>query len=89
MKTNKSKINPIRRFSFKSKTLEGATAKFELTLFDNEVILLTKIIVSTKTEIPNGFEVVKSFTKYKVLVQHMSLKKDSLFRICQEIFKTK
>jgi hypothetical protein len=75
---------PTRKFSFKSKTIQGTAAKFEVMEYDNDTVLITKIVTS-KDEIP-PMKVFRSFKNYKVLTEQLLLKKSSLFTICREVF---
>jgi len=75
---------PIRKFGFKSKTSQGGAAKFEVIEYDDNTVMICKI-VTAKEAVP-GYKVFKSFKTFKVLMKEMLVKKSSLFIICREIF---
>ena len=78
---------PTRKYSFKSKTIQGTAARFEIIEYDDDTILICKIVMS-KTEVP-GYKVFRSFKWGKVLTEQMLIKKSSLFTICKDVFKIK
>ena len=72
-----------RTFSFKSKTIDGRSAKFEVIVDDDlDALVISKIIFS-KDEL-RGFWIFRKFKWGMVLIQNFSIKKASLFTICQE-----
>jgi hypothetical protein len=76
--------NPTRRFRFKTKTVSNTAARIEVIEYDNDTVLVTKIVTS-KVDVP-GYIVIKSFLNYKVIAERILLKKSSLFAICKEVF---
>ena len=78
---------PIKNYSFKSKTLNGFAAKFIITEYDNDTILICKIFIA-KEEVA-GITMIRSFKWCKVLAEKILIKKTSLFTICKEGFTDK
>lgn len=78
---------PRREFAFKSKTIDGQAAKFEVLVDDAlDALVISKIIFSKEEKIL-GFVVFRKFKWGNVMVQRFSIKKRSLFTICKEVFK--
>lgn len=75
---------PTRKFSFKSKTIQGTAARFEVIEYNNDTVMICKIVIA-KEEVP-GFKVFRSFKNFKVLTEQILVKKSSLFTICREVF---
>ena len=75
---------PKRKYSFKSKTLEGTAAKWEIIEYSDDTIMICKIVIA-KEEVP-GYRLFRSFKWCKVLTEQILIKKSSLFTICKEVF---
>lgn len=76
-----------REFAFKSKTLDGRAAKFEVVVYDKESTVKILKVVFSKEDIP-GYKLFRKFKWGNVMTEQLLIKKSSLFMICREVFST-
>jgi hypothetical protein len=82
-----AKPNVVCCFSFKSKTVDGRAARIETIVYDNDVVIINKVVVSTEDLTKYRFRLIRQYKWFGVYEERISLLKNSLLNVCHGIIQ--